>query len=156
MTEPSHAFTEILRTINQEKFIEVFSASSRKARETYLHRHGVKASTGNRLSKPGAKNLARASKLYDLLADKDDDEMCEEILRTWLLSKREMLAAALDHLEIENENGLTESDDVDKFEKLNKKELSALTKALEGQASKDDIAIYLRFMGNKEVELPAG
>ena len=35
--------TAILRGLSEEKFAEVFGASSRQARETYFHRHGIKA-----------------------------------------------------------------------------------------------------------------
>ena len=73
-------------------------------------------------------------------------------MRSWLLTKTEMLCAALDHLGIEHENGLTESDDVEKIGKLSAKELKALVKVLEDVASKDEIGIYLKFMGAEDVD----
>ena len=155
--QPKIPFTDILCSVPAEKFQEIFSTSSRKARETYFHRHGVKASgAASRLPKPGAKNEERTAKLFDLLKDESDDEMSEEILRSWLLTKRSMLAAALDHLGIKHDNGLTESDEIKKFEKLSGGDIKALVKKLEGVAAKEEIAIYLRFMGTPAVEKVLG
>ena len=155
--QPKIPFTDILCSVPAEKFQEIFSTSSRKARETYFHRHGVKASgAASRLPKPGAKNEERTAKLFDLLKDESDDEMSEEILRSWLLTKRPMLAAALDHLGIKHDNGLTESDEIKKFEKLSGGDIKALVKKLEGVAAKEEIAIYLRFMGTPAVEKVLG
>ena len=150
-------FTDVLRSVSLEKFTEIFSACSRKARETYFHRHGVRSpSKTTRLPKPGAKTEARIARLYEVLQDKEDDEMAEEILRTWLLTKRPMLAAALDHLGIEHENGLTESDEIKKFEKLGKREVKALVEKLEPHAPREDIGVYLKFMGVKDVDAKLG
>jgi hypothetical protein len=81
-----------------------------------------------------------------------DDEMAEEILRTYLLSKREMLAAALDYLGIAHVDGLTDSDDVAKFTKLKVSEIKSLSLALKAHASLDDVALYLKFMGTEGVD----
>jgi hypothetical protein len=150
-------FTEILRSVPVERFHEIFSTSSRKARETFFHRHGVKASSAvSRLPKPGAKNEERTAKLFELLRQEVDDEMSEEILRSWLLTKRPMLAAALDHLGITHDHGLTESEELKKFEKLSGGDIKQLVKKLEGVAAKEEIAIYLRFMGTPAVEKVLG
>ena len=146
--ESNVPYTEVLRSLSAEKFAEVFGASSRKARETYFHRHGVRGKGGSGFAKPGAKNEARIAKLYDVIASgADDDEMAEEMLRTWLLTKRPMLAAALDHLGIDHEDGLTESEDLSKFEKLSKRDIGKLLPVLEEHGSREDAAVYLRFMG---------
>ena len=83
-------------------------------------------------------NEARTAALFEVLREQDDDQMAEEILRTWLLQKRPMLARALDHLGIKHDNGLTDSDDLAKFEKLSVKELKNLVKALEGVAPREE------------------
>ncbi|MEE8410743.1 MAG: hypothetical protein V3T05_14175 [Myxococcota bacterium] len=150
--EPKIDFTAVVRTLSADKFAEVLAASSRKARETYFHRHGVRAPGGGRFSKPGAKNEARTAKLYEALQSESDDEMAEEVLRTWLLTKRVMLAAALDHLGIEHNDGLTESDDLSKFEKLSARDAKSLISKLENVAPVEDVGIYLRFMGAKNVD----
>ncbi len=147
------AYSAIIRELSAERFGEILGASSRKAREVYFHRHNVKApASAARIAKPGAKNELRAARLYEVLKTNDDDELAEEILRTYLLQKRPLLAAALDHLGIEHDNGLTSSDDVQKIEKLSAKEVRALAQALESKANKDDIVLYLKFMGAPEVE----
>jgi hypothetical protein len=146
-------FTNILRAVTPDKFIEIFSASARQARETYFHRHNVRAPKKvSRMPKPGEKNQARMEELFEILKAEDDEEMVEEVLRSWLLTKRSLLAAALDHLGIKHDNGLTESDDVKKFEKLSAKEIKQLVQKLEGVAPREDIAVYLKFMGTEKVD----
>ena len=76
--------------------------------------------------------------------------MVEEIFERGY-SRRDILGAALDYLEIPHDNGLTESDDVDKLSSLSVAELKPLVKALSETASTDDIQIYLRFMGAENV-----
>jgi hypothetical protein len=146
-------FTELIRTISADKFGEIFAASSRQARETYFHRHDVKGpKKTNRIPKPGEKNQQRIAELYEVLKETDDDEMAEEVLRTWLLTKRQMLAAALDHLGIPHDNGLTESNDVSRFEKLSGKEIKQLAHKLGDVAPREDVALYLKFMGAQKVD----
>ena len=146
------AYTQIVREMSEAKFQEVFGVSIRKARETYLARHNIKAPKSVKKSlRAGAKNEARVVALFAHLKTVDDDQMVEEILRTWLLSRRDILGAALDYLEIPHDNGLTESDDVDKLSSLSVDELKPLVKALSETASTDDIQIYLRFMGAENV-----
>ena len=90
--------------------------------------------------------------LFKALMDIDDDEMVEEILRTWLLGKRSLLAGALDHLGIEHNEGLTDSDDIERFEKLSAKEVKVLASELSGVAEADEILIYLKYMGAQNVD----
>ena len=146
------AYTQIVRDMSETKFQEVFAVSIRKARETYLGRHNIKVPKSVKKSlRAGAKNEARVQALYGLLKTTDDEQMVEEILRTWLLSRRDILGAALDYLDIPHDNGLTESDDVDKLATLSVDELRALVGALAKIATQDDISIYLRFMGAQNV-----
>jgi len=142
------AYTEILRSVSKEKCHEILNAAARKSRETYFARHGIKAPKGGSgFQKPGAKNEARAHALHAALMAGSDDELSEEILRVYLLGRREMLAAALDHLGIEHDQGLTESDDVEKFATLKGKEVEKLVTELQGTAPSEDIALYLKYMG---------
>ncbi len=150
--EKKPPFTDILRRAGHEKFAEIFSASSRKARETYLHRHGVRAAAPtSRIQRVGAKTEARVAALFEILARDDDDEMAEELLRTWLLTKRPMLAAALDHLGISHTQGLTDSDDLKRFTKLSKREIRALVEIITPHGSRQDAALYLEYMGAEDV-----
>ncbi len=152
MTDTAH-YMEIVRTISEEKFAEIFSASSRAARETYLHRHGIKSpKKSGRMLRAGQKNEIRMKLLFKALMDIDDNEMVEEILRTWLLGKRTLLAGALDHLGIEHNEGLTDSDDIERFEKLSEQEVKSLVTNLSSVAEADEISIYLKYMGAKNVD----
>lgn len=143
-------FTKIVRDLSADKFAEIFSASTRKARETYYHRHGIrKGKKSNRIASLSHKNEERTAHLYELLKQKEDDELVEEVLRTWLLGKRDMLGAALDHLGIEHDQGLTESDDIDgKFENMSAQEIEELIGKL-NSFPREDVEVYLRFMGAK-------
>ena len=82
-------YTTILRELPPEKFAEVFASSSRQARETYFHRHGVRASKKKRLPRPGQKAQERTAALYELLRSEDDDEMAEEVLRKKLAAAQQ-------------------------------------------------------------------
>ena len=156
MTENTN-YMEIVRSLSDEKFGEIFSASSRQARETYFHRHGIKApKKSGRMLRAGEKNALRIKALYKTLMDKEDREMVEEILRTWLLVKRSLLAAALDHLGIEHNEGLTDSDDIERFENLSVKEVQEMVGALSDVADRDEISIYLRYMGVKNLDQAMG
>ncbi len=156
MTENTN-YMEIVRSLSDEKFGEIFSASSRQARETYFHRHGIKApKKSGRMLRAGEKNALRIKALYKTLMDKEDREMVEEILRTWLLAKRSLLAAALDHLGIEHNEGLTDSDDIERFENLSVKEVQEMVGVLADVADRDEISIYLRYMGVKNLDQAMG
>lgn len=140
-------YSALIRSVTPEKFVEILNASARQAREVYFHRHSIRAPKTRGLPKAGAKNEYRAAQLFTVLSQNDDDELAEEVLRTWLLTKRTMLAAALDHLKIPHQDGLTDSDDVSRIEKLPPSELKALFEAISAESPKDEAALYLRFMG---------
>ena len=147
------AYIEIIRELSEDKFQEIFASSARKSRETYFARHGIKTpKQAGRMRRPGQKNALRAAALFEALKQVDDDPLAEEILRVWLLGMRPLLAKALDHLEIENDNGLTDSDDVNKIAELSADELKNLVATLNGIESDENIKIYLKFMGAKDVD----
>lgn len=148
-------YTAILRSLSQEKFMEIVAASPRQARETYFHRHQIRAPKSSHLSlKIGRKSQACAQALWDVLQARDDEEMSETILRAWLLRNRPMLAAALDHMGIAHVEGLTESDDIQKISQMNAAEMRKLVEAIEQAkvATGEDIALYLRYMGATGVD----
>lgn len=145
-------YSSILRSLSPEKFAEILSSSGRKAREVYFHRHNIRPPKTSGIPKVGAKNEFRTGALYDVLRQRDDEELAEEMLRTWLLTKRPLLAAALDHLNIPHKDGLTDSDDVNRIEKLSAKELTGLVAKLRDVAPADEIAVYLKFMGAQGVD----
>jgi len=137
----------ILVSAGFDKFVEIVNASPRQAKEAYFKRHSIRAkSSGSGFMKPGEKMKVRIEKLFNALEQNSDDELGEEIIRAWLLSKRELLAHALDFLEIPHVNGLTEAD-LTKFEKLNGRDSKKLLEHLKNAATEDDIKIYFSFMG---------
>lgn len=151
------AYSNILASTTLPKFEEIFFASSRQERETCLHRHGVRAKTkSSRLTKPKEKAKERIKELYSILQSEEDHEMAEGVLRNWLLTKRPLLAAALDHMGIEHNNGLTESDDIDKFKDMKKKDIRAMAKKLEQEYANEDVRIYLKYMGVRKVDESLG
>ena len=145
-------FSAIIRSVSSEKFTEILGASGRKAREVYFHRHNIKAPKASGFAKSGVKNEVRAAALLDSLRQTEDEELSEEVLRTWLLTKRNLLSAALDHLGIAHQNGLTDSDDVAKIEKLPASDLKALALKLAEIAPQEDVVVYLKFMGAEKVD----
>jgi len=149
-------FTQIIRGVTAEKFSEILGASARTARESYFHRHGIRAPKTPGLPRPGAKNQARTVSLYETIKKVDDDEMAEELLRNWFLTKRELLCKALDHLGVEHEDGLTESDEIARFEKLSPKDLKKLGEDLAKDSPREDVMLYLKFMGAKKVDETLG
>lgn len=143
-------YTTILRELGPERFATVVAGSSRKAKETYFARHDIRHTpqVGRVKLGSGHKMQARVSALYEVLAEREDEPMCEEILRLYLLSNRPLLALALDHLGIPHEDGLTESEDVSRLAMLTpiqKAELVALAvdKKVADQA---EVEMYLAYM----------
>ena len=147
---PQYSF--ILSSTEPTKFVEILAASSRKAREGYFHRHHIRAPKTSGMPKAGAKHEHCARALHTHLQGHADDPLAEEALRTWLMGRRPLLAAALDHLKIPHQEGLTDSDDVARIEKLGGAELAALVAKLRTVAPVADVRIYLLFMGAEGVD----
>lgn len=143
-------YTTILRDLGPERFATVVAGSSRKAKETFFARHSIRHTpqVGRMKLGAGHKMQARISALFDVLADREDEPMCEEILRLYLLGNRPLLALALDHLGIAHEDGLTESEDVSRLATLTpiqKAELIAL--AVDKKvADQTDVELYIAYM----------
>ena len=147
MTNATAQYSSILRQLAAEKFVDILGASPRKAREGYFHRHGIKPPKTHGLPKAGRRHEAGAQELWQVFKAHDDEELAEAILRVWLLDQRPMLAAALDHLGIAHNDGLTDSDDVERFVTLNGAALDQLYSHLCTVAPAADVRIYLLFMG---------
>ena len=146
------AYVSILISAGFDKFEEIINASPRQAKEGYFKRRSIRTKVStNRFLKPGDKMAQRIEKLFDALKNNDDDELGEEILRAWLLSKRDLLANALDYLDIPHVNGLSDSD-LSKFEKLSNRDVKKLLDHLKQIASDEDIKIYFEFMGVPHTE----
>ena len=85
-----------------------------------------------------------------MAAVSDDDEqgqqLAEELLRVYLMGKRELLGAALDAIEVDHQEGLTD-DDLDGFAELSSDEAAELAEELSRDHDPLDVSLYLRFMG---------
>ena len=139
-------YTEIVRALSAPRFATVFAASPRRARDACLHRHRVRAESQRALSRPGARAEARVGQLHARLREVEDEEMCQELLRAWLMGRRPLLVAALDHMGIPHQDGLTDSDDVSRIGKLEGQDLNAMIAALANAGESWEVTTYLRFM----------
>lgn len=140
---------QIIRGMSQETFRDVMHTSPRKVRETLYARMGIKGKKKKVGLRVHAKAEERANQLFDRLQSGDSEkevELCSELVRNWLYHQRPMLKAALDFLEIPNDNGLTEKE-TDFFENLEEEKVKALVAHLkEGGFATDHITTYLRFV----------
>ena len=145
--------TEIFRQIDLEQFRQVFARAPRAAREIYFRRQGIKApKLRSGVRRAGAKAAFCTERLFEVLQQRDDDDMVDELLRNYFLAQRSLLSCALDHLGIEHQNGLTESEEVSKIADLDAAALAALASDLSEVAARDDVRLYLMFMGASGVD----
>src|SRR5205823_4458657 len=114
--------SQIIGAMSPRVFSDMMAKSPRQVRETLFNRLSIKAEKKSVVPRPHQKNEERIKKLHGKLAEvgataKNEQELCEELIRNWLVGKTPMLVAALDHFKVKHENGLTEQE-IDFFEKL--------------------------------------
>ena len=145
--EPQATPSELIRSLEEAKFVEMAGCSPKAVRETIFTRLGVKAKPmpKTKFAKPGAKNEERLHALRETLQEVDDDEVAEELLRNYFLRRRELLAAALDYMKIPHEDGLTSSE-LDAFAKLTEAQAQKMLDKLSEDHDSFDVLLYLRFM----------
>lgn len=141
---------ELLTSLETERFSEIFLASPKKFREEVFRRAGIKAKGGGAFQLSASpKNSVRIQKLVEALGGDDgagvDEEVLSEVIRNYLYTRREMLALALDHFKIPNDNGLTD-EDLTFIEDLKAEDTEALKKLLLDKFSQPDVELYLAFM----------
>ncbi len=143
--------SQIIGAMSPAKFSEMMAKSPRTVRETLFNRLQIKASAMKSVvPKPHQKNEERIKRLHNRLAEvattaKNEQELCEELLRNWLVGKNPMLAATMDHFGVKHENGLTEQE-IDFLEKLEPEKARSLATLLAGKFDQEEVAIYLRFL----------
>jgi hypothetical protein len=142
-----NVFIELVRDLSLSQFHTIFAASTRAARQMYLQRHKVKPKSAPIIATVEGKMHRSVDLLYARLQEVEDAELCEEILRTYLLTEVSLLSSALDFLAIPHEKGVTDSDEVHQIAQLEGEALRALyAHCLVGH--KDwQVQTYLRFMG---------
>ncbi|MGF1509027.1 MAG: hypothetical protein ACFB9M_05940 [Myxococcota bacterium] len=135
----------ILRRLSPEKLDAVMGASPKRYREELFRRAGLKAK-GTAFSLRRSQTEGRARKLYERLQAGFEvgEEVCAEVVRHYLYERRALLGAALDHLNVPHQEGLT-NHDVGFMSSLEPEQVKALEQAL-AEFDEEDVEIYLRFM----------
>jgi hypothetical protein len=139
--------TEIVRKLPVKQFANLLAASPKAFREELFRRGGVKVRSGTFALSTAPKNQLRAEKLHEAICGGVDlgDEVLEELIRNYLYTRRPLLADALNHFEVKNDDGLTE-EDLGFLEKLPPEGGLALKQLLESKHDASDVALYLAFM----------
>ncbi len=146
---------KLIQEMPEPYFGKVLTACPRRSRETLFSRFSIpKAKKSATVLLPG-KDPARIRKLQVAIASVSDDDqqgqqLAEELIRVYLMSKRSLLGAALDAIGVDHQDGLTD-DDLDGFSDLSAEEAHDLAEDLGKDFDPLDVALYLRFMG---AELP--
>ncbi len=143
----------LVSTMSEETFADVIQASPRKIRETLFARLGIKAKKQIGL-KVHAKTEERTKKLHERLKGaqtKQEDDLCQELMRNWLYTKRAMLKAVLDHLGVKNDNGLVDEEPTF-FTELSAEKVREIFAVLKGTYPTEHLAIYLRFVKTPHVD----
>lgn len=125
---------------------EVVAASPRRFREEVFRRLGIKAKAkGFRLASKGD---ARSGKFQELLqSDKEvEEEIVEEFVRNYLFGRRALLGDALDFLEVEHRDGLTDHE-LEFLTSLEPEKVERLSSHLADRGHDQlDVGLYLRLM----------
>lgn len=139
----------LVGALSEETFQDVIAASPRRIRETLFGRLGIKAKKKTVGVRVHGKLEERTRKLHARLKEgtsKQEDDLCEELLRNWLYTQRPLLKATLDHLGVPNDNGLIEEEPTF-FQELEAAKVQELVDALRQQGFADEhIWVYLRFV----------
>lgn len=142
-------FIQLVSDLRPDTFQEVISASPRRIRETLFGRLGIKAKRKSIGIRVHGKLEDRTKKLHERLRDgqsKQENDLCEELLRNWLFTKRGLLKDTLDHLGVDNDNGLIE-EEPDFFQELEEPKVKELVDHLKDKGhGVEAIKVYLTFV----------
>ena|SRR5688500_13906918 len=151
-------FIDLVAKMSEDTFAELVSASPRKIRETLFQRLGIKAKKTIGLKVHG-KLEDRTRKLHEKLKaaqTEQEDRLCEELVRNWLYTKRPLLKATLDYLNIKNDNGLVDEEPTF-FTELSAEKVKETVEHLKGQGfAPEHIALYLHFVKTPHVDEAVG
>lgn len=133
--------------MSPDRFTEVVSASPRKVREELYRRLGLKPKKNSAFALKKAEDDDRSGRLLAAIQNGEAvaDEVLEELIRSYLSFRRELLADALDHFEIPHENGLTDQE-IDFLSELPKDKATALRKLLLSKHQPADVDLYFAYM----------
>lgn len=138
----------LVSNMTEGTFAEVIQASPRKIRETLFNRLGIKAKKSVTLKVHG-KLEERTKKLHARLKEastKQEADLCAELVRNWLYTKRDVLCDTLDYLEVKHDNGLIDEEPTF-FQELSKEKTEALVNHLREKGHGDEVIhTYLAFV----------
>jgi hypothetical protein len=129
-------------------FDEVIAASPRKVREMLFSRLGIKPKKSFTLRAFSDRKSEQNRLLHRALtkdATQREADVCKELIRAWLYTKRPLLKSALDFLGIPNDDGLVEVE-TDFFKELKKDKAQSLVEHLYKSFPKDEVNLYLNFV----------
>lgn len=138
----------IISNTSDKTFAGMIASCSRQVRDTLFTRLGVKAKNSSISLQFGQKRDEQVRKLHEKFKSTDskaESDVCQEIIRNWLYTKRPMLKATLDFLKVPNQEGLVETE-LDFFTKLSPQEAQALFDHVSQQFEPEHVWIYLNFM----------
>lgn len=145
---PAQSYVAMVTSMSAETFQDVIASSPRRIRETLFGRLGIKAKKRGLGIQVHGKQEERTRKLHERLKQgttKQENDLCEELVRNWLFTKRPMLKATLDHLGIENDNGLIEQEPTF-FQELEADKVKAMWSSLTESFPAEHVRIYLEFV----------
>lgn len=139
--------SDILSKLEAEQFGEVLNASPKKFREEIFRRAGVKNKGGAFALKANGKTEVRVKKLRAAILEgfKLEDELADEVIRNYLYTRRPLLAEALDFLEVEHDEGLTDAE-LDFIQELAPERGTHLRDLLCRSHAEADVDLYMAFM----------
>jgi len=145
----------IIAKMSAGTFSDVMSVSRRQVREILFAQLGIKSKSKSLLKNLQQKKEERIAALHDSLkhaSSKRDADICRELIRSWLYTKRPLLKSALDYLNVPNDDGLIEIEPT-VFGELSKEKATSLYDHLCKDFDKEHVAIYLEFMETKNLSL---
>jgi hypothetical protein len=139
---------EIISKTSDPTFAEMMASCQRSVREMLYSRLGIKAKSNSLSLQLGQKRDEQVRRLHEKFKAADskaEGDVCAELIRNWLYTKRPMLKAALDFLEVPNQDGLVETE-LDFFKDLPKAKGKALFEHISKQFGEEPAWIYLNFV----------
>jgi len=144
---------QIVAKMSPGTFSDVMAVSRRQVREILFSQLGIKNKSKSLLKNLQQKKEERINALHDSLksaTSKRDADICRELIRNWLYTKRPLLKSALDYLGIPNDDGLIDTEPT-MFGELSKEKATELYNYLCKNFDKEHVAIYLEFMETKNL-----
>ena len=134
--------------LSDQAFADMLASSPRQVREVLFSKFHIKSDLVKNTISPVAKRFERARLLKERLGiakSAQENQLCQELIRNWLFTKRPMLKAAMDFLNVPNDNGLVDSEE-NIFSKLESTKLEELKNYLVQNFSEEEVNTYLNFM----------